>query len=470
MSTLRVLVVDDEAPLADTLARSLTRRGFDAAFVTSGKEAIERATTEPFDVVVTDLKMRPPDGLEVLRQVRQAKPDVAVILMTAYPDTKLAVKAMQEGALDFLTKEDGVDLDELVIRLERVARERAGHAECETLKSEVSALRKLAAPIVGGSQALGDALSLLEKVAPTNSTVLLWGETGTGKDLFARALHALSPRAGGPWVKVNCGALPEQLMESELFGHERGAFTGAVARKIGRFEQASKGTIFLDEVGELTLALQVKLLQVLEEKSFVRVGGSETITVDVRVVAATNRDLAAEVARGAFREDLFFRLNVFPIRLPPLRERPGDVAGLIAYFLARAGAPRDKLTPEAQGTLERYAFPGNVRELEHILERALIIAGADPVTVEHLDLSDRRPRATSFGVPDIPEEGLSLENLERELILKALEKARGNKSQAARLLGLTRRTLYSRMEKHGLRPASGAGEEAEGEDAEGTDE
>ncbi|HKA24782.1 MAG TPA: sigma-54 dependent transcriptional regulator [Candidatus Eisenbacteria bacterium] len=463
---LRVLVVDDEAPLADTLARALARRGFETAFVTSGKEAIERATREPFDVVVTDLKMRPPDGLEVLRQVRKAKPEMQVILMTAYPDTKIAVKAMQEGAYDFLTKEGGVDLDELALRLERVARERAGHAERETLRGEVSALRRMAAPIVGESSALREALLLLEKVAPTSSTVLLWGETGTGKDLFARAVHALSPRAGSPWVKVNCGALPEQLMESELFGHERGAFTGAVARKIGRFEQADKGTIFLDEVGELTLALQVKLLQVLEEKSFVRVGGTETITVDVRVVAATNRDLSAEVAKGSFREDLFFRLNVFPIRLPTLRERPGDVAALIGYFLARAGASPDKLTPEARAALEGYSFPGNVRELEHILERALIIAGSDPVTVGQLDLSDRRPKAQVFGVPDIPDEGLSLETLERELILKALEKAAGNKSQAARLLGLTRRTLYSRMEKHGLRAPSGAGEE----DAEDTDE
>jgi two-component system NtrC family response regulator len=466
VSALRVLVVDDEAPLADTLSRSLARRGFDTAFVTSGKEAIERATREPFDVVVTDLKMRPPDGLEVLRQVRQARPEVAVILMTAYPDTKIAVKAMQEGAYDFLTKADGVDLDELVLRLERVARERAGHAERENLKSEVSALRKIAAPIVGESAALREALTLLEKVAPTGSTVLLWGETGTGKDLFARAVHALSPRASGPWIKVNCGALPEQLMESELFGHERGAFTGAVARKIGRFEQANKGTIFLDEVGELTLALQVKLLQVLEEKSFVRVGGTETITVDVRVVAATNRDLSAEVAKGAFREDLFFRLNVFPIRLPSLRERPGDVLALVGYFLARAGAPPDKLTPEARAALEGYAFPGNVRELEHILERALIIAGSDPVTLQHLDLSDRRPASKTFGVPDIPDDGLSLETLERELILKALEKAAGNKSQAARLLGLTRRTLYSRMEKHGLRQPSGEGEDG----AEGADE
>ena len=468
MSGLRVLVVDDEAPLADTLSRSLRVRGFDTAFVTSGREALERVAKQPFDAVVTDLKMKPPDGLEVLREIRRTRPEIAVILMTAYPDTKLAVRAMQDGAYDFLTKEDGVDLDELALRLERVARERAGHAEREDLKKEVSALRKLAAPIVGQSPALAEALSLLEKVAPTPSTVLLCGETGTGKDLFARAVHALSPRAAGPWIKVNCGALPEQLMESELFGHERGSFTGAVARKIGRFEQAHRGTIFLDEVGELTLALQVKLLQALEEKSFVRVGGSETLTVDARVVAATNRDLAAEVTKGAFREDLFFRLNVFPIRLPALRERPGDVPPLVAHFLARAGAPPDKLTPEAAQALASYAFPGNVRELEHILERALIIAGADPVTAQHFDLSDRRPRAASFSVPEIPPEGLSLETLERELILQALEKAAGNKSRAARLLGLTRRTLYSRMEKHGLRqPSAGEADGDEAEEGEG---
>jgi DNA-binding NtrC family response regulator len=465
----RVLVVDDEAHFADLLARELRDRGYEAQTATSGSAALEAVGKDAFDVVLTDLRMRPPDGLEVLRQVRKSHPQTAVILMTAYADAKTAVLAIRQGAYDFLTKDPDIDLEELTLRLERLAEERAGRAERETLRSEVTALRELAAPIVGQSPSLREAIELLQKVAPTPSTVLLGGETGTGKDLFARALHALSPRASGPWVKVNCGALPENLLESELFGHERGAFTGAVARKLGRFELAQRGTLFLDEVGELTLALQVKLLQALEDKTFVRVGGNESLTADVRIVAATNRDLAAEVRQGGFREDLFFRLNVFPIRLPPLRERPGDIGPLLDHFLAQAGAPADKLAPEARRALESYSFPGNVRELEHILERALIIAGPDPITPAHLDFVGQTRSAVAFTVPDIPPEGLSLEDLERELILQALAKAKGNKSRAARLLGLTRRTLYSRMEKHGLRTATGSEDEG-AESTEGTEE
>ena len=468
---LRILVVDDEARHADLLARELRDRGYEAVTSASGREAIERAAREPFDAVVTDLRMPPPDGLEVLRALRRERPQTAVILMTAYADARTAVQAMREGAYDFLAKDPAPDPDEVALRLERLAGERAERAEREQLRGEVSALRRLAFAVVGESPALAHAVGLAEKVAPTPSTVLLTGETGTGKDLFARAIHALSPRAAGPWVKVNCGALPEPLLESELFGHERGAFTGAVARKLGRFELAHGGTLFLDEVGELSLALQVKLLQVIEEKAFVRVGGRETLTADVRVVAATNRDLEDAVRAGAFRQDLFFRLNVFPVRLPPLRERAGDVGRLADFFLSRAGLPPDKLSPAARQALEGYAFPGNVRELEHLLERALILAGPDPVGPEMLGLrGPGRGVAPAVALPEIPAEGLSLEELERGLILQALEKARGNKSRAARLLGLTRRTLYSRLEKHGLR-APGEGAEAGAEipdaDAEG---
>jgi DNA-binding NtrC family response regulator len=449
---LRVLVVDAEARTADLLARELRDRGYEAVTASSGRQALELAAREIFDAVVTDLRMPPPDGLEVLRELRRQRPQTAVILMTAYADARTAVQAMREGAYDFLAKDPAPDPDEVALRLERLAEERAARAEREQLRGEVSALRRQAFAVVGESPALAHAVSLIEKVAPTPSTVLLTGETGTGKDLFARAIHTLSPRASGPWVKVNCGALSEPLLESELFGHERGSFTGAVARKLGRFELAHGGTLFLDEVGELPLALQVKLLQVIEEKAFVRVGGRETLTADARIVAATNRDLEEEVKNGAFRPDLFFRLNVFPVRLPPLRERPGDVLRLADFFLSRAGSPPDKLSPAARRALEEYGFPGNVRELEHVLERALILAGADPVGPEMLELRGPRRTPAPAPLPEIPEEGLSLEELERGLILQALEKARGNKSRAARLLGLTRRTLYSRLEKHGLRP------------------
>jgi len=291
--------------------------------------------------------------------------------------------------------------------------------------------------------------------------VLLRGESGTGKDLFARTLHALSKRAGGPWIKVNCGALPEALLESELFGHEKGAFTGAVRQKAGRFEDAHGGTLFLDEIGEMPLSLQVKLLQAIEEKTFTRVGGNRPLTVDARIIAATNRPLEDMVKARTFREDLFFRLNVFPIVLPPLRERPGDVRRLVEHVLRRHGAPPDKLTAAALRALEGYAFPGNVRELEHTIERALILAGADDVTTAHLSFAaGSGGEAEPSWVPRIPPEGLSLEALEKELILQALERAAGNKSAAARLLGLTRRTLYSRMEKHGLR-TPGEGEDGD---------
>jgi len=275
----------------------------------------------------------------------------------------------------------------------------------------------------------------------------------------------LSRRAGGPWVKVNCGALPEALLESELFGHEKGAFTGAIRQKAGRFEDAHKGTIFLDEIGEVPPSLQVKLLQVIEEKTFTRVGGNAPVSVDARIVAATNRPLEDMVRERAFREDLFFRLNVFPITLPPLRERPGDVSRLAAHFLRKQGASADKLTPDAARSLAAYAFPGNVRELENTLERALILAGADLIEPEHLSFARPDQVRENAWVPEIPEDGLSLEALERELIVRSLERAHGNKSRAARLLGLTRRTLYSRMEKHGLR-RPGEGGEDEADDAE----
>jgi len=469
---MRILVVDDEARVGDLLRRDLTDRGHEVEAVTSSQAALGRLKEQPYELVITDLRMAPPDGLELLAQVKQKWPQVEVLLMTAYGDESTAVRAMRAGAYDYLKKDPQVDPEEIQLRIERLAASRSSRLECERLAGEVEVLKTGAATIVGRSEGLAHALELARKVAPTDSTVLIRGESGTGKDLFARAIHFGSKRAAGPWVKVNCGALPENLLESELFGHEKGAFTGAIAKKIGRFEQAHGGTIFLDEIGELSPALQVKLLQVLEEKAFVRVGGNETVHADVRIVAATNKNLEQAVAEGQFREDLFYRLHIFPITLPALRERRADIVPLVHFFLARAGAPPDKVTPEGYAAIERYSFPGNVRELQHVIERALIIAGSEAVTAEELIFQPVRrltgeSHASSgafleggFAVPEIPEGGLSLEALERALIVAALEKAAGNKSRAARLLGLTRRTLYSRMEKHGLRTAGDDGEDA----------
>jgi DNA-binding NtrC family response regulator len=467
---MRVLVVDDEIRNAELTALALQDAGHEAEFVNGGQKALDRLAKGPFDAVVTDLRMAPPDGLALLEQVRARWPGVTVVLMTAFASLATARQALKLGAYDYVDKE-GEFREELRAILERAARERRLEADNLNLRGTVDSLTRGLATIVGDSPGVRQAVELARKVAPTDSTVLLRGESGTGKDLFARALHFSSRRAAGPWVKVNCGALPEPLLESELFGHEKGAFTGAVRQKHGRFEDAGHGTLFLDEIGELPVSLQVKLLQVLEEKTFTRVGGNQPVTVDVRILAATNRNLEEMVREREFREDLFFRLNVFPITLPPLREHPGDIAGLVEFFLRRHGAAAGKVTPAALRALERHPFPGNVRELEHALERAMILAGSDPIEPEHLPFGHgaggtaaaSAPGGSPAWVPEIPAEGLSLEVLERELILKALERARGNKSQAARLLGLTRRTLYSRMERHGLR-TPGEGEEP-GEDA-----
>jgi DNA-binding NtrC family response regulator len=454
--SVRVLVVDDEIRNAELTALELRDGGHDVEFVNGGDAALKAMETAPFDAIVTDLRMKPPDGLALLERVRQRWPATAVVLMTAYASMETARRALRSGAYDYVDKE-GDFREELKSILARAARERALTAANRQLESTVDSLTRGLATIVGDSVATRRAVDLAKKVAATDSTVLLRGESGSGKDLFARAIHFSSRRAAGPWVKVNCVALPEHLLESELFGHEKGSFTGATRQKPGRFEDANRGTIFLDEIGELPMSLQVKLLQVIEEKTFTRVGGNQPLTVDVRIIAATNRDLEEMARARLFREDLFFRLNVFPVRLPALRERPGDVPGLVEYFLRQHGASADKLSAAAMHALERYAWPGNVRELENTLERALILAGSDSIDVEHLSFA--RPEmmlgAEAAGgaswVPRIPPEGLVLEVLERELILQALEMARGNKSQAARLLGLTRRTLYSRMERHGLR-------------------
>jgi DNA-binding NtrC family response regulator len=454
---MKVIVVDDERKMGVILKGALEDDGHSVTTFEAGKDALAAFSDAPFDLLITDLKMAPPDGLALLEAARRVRPEMAVILMTAYATAQTAVQAMKAGAVDYLVKP--FELDELRLRVGKIETERRLGENVRLLERENALLRKETGSVlrlgsmIGKSPAVRGVFELAEKVAATDATVLVRGESGTGKSLLARAVHEASPRAAGPFVTVNCGALPESLLESELFGHEKGAFTGAVAAKRGRFATAEGGTIFLDEIGETSPALQVKLLHVLEDKEYYPVGSETPSAADVRLIAATNRDLEEAIADGDFREDLFYRLNVFPIAIPPLRARREDIPLLLDHFLSRFGREAADLGADARAALLDYAFPGNVRELENMVERAAILAGNETITRAHFPGLDRRPRVGSgpdLAVPEIPEEGLSLTRLEKELILKALEKAGGNKTQAAKLLGLTRRTLYSRLERHGL--------------------
>ena len=451
---MNVLVVDDEQKMGVILKGALEDDGHTVTAYEKSTDAQKAFETERFDLMITDLKMAPPDGLELLRRAGESRPRMAVILMTAYATAQTAVEAMKAGAYDYIIKP--FELDELRLRVRKLENERrlgenvrVLERENELLKTQVGSHLRLG-NMIGKSSVTQDMLELAEKVAGTDATVLIWGESGTGKSLLARALHAASPRANAPLITVNCGALPESLLESELFGHEKGAFTGAVAKKKGRFLAADQGTLFLDEIGEMSPPLQVKLLHVLEEKEFYPVGSEVPVSVDVRVIAATNRDLEEAIAEGEFREDLYYRLNVFPIAVPPLRARQEDISLLLDHFLSRFGRSSVDLSSGARAALLGYPFHGNVRELENMIERAAILAGKENIEEVHFPSLQTNKNLTSTAVPEIPDDGLSLAALEKELILRALQKAGGNKTQAARLLGLTRRTLYSRMERHGL--------------------
>jgi DNA-binding NtrC family response regulator len=457
---MKILLVDDERKMGVILKGALEEEGHAVLTLEKSNDALARMKNEAYDLLITDLRMAPPDGLELLRQGRALQPDMAVILMTAYATAQTAVEAMKSGAYDYLIKP--FELDEIRLRVKKLGQERDLRENVRLLRRENEVLRReVGSParlgsLLGKSAIMRDVLDLAEKVAATDATVLLRGESGTGKSLLARGIHDASARCDCPFVIVNCGALPESLLESELFGHEKGAFTGAVATKRGRFVGAEGGTILLDEIGDMSAALQVKLLHVLEDKEFYAVGSDKPTLVNVRVIAATNRNLEEAMGEGQFREDLFYRLNVFPIPVPPLRSRREDLPMLLEHFLSRFGHTFADLTSRARESLFAYSFPGNVRELENMVERAAILAGPGAIDRQHFPAlreqtqvaapSDRPP------VLRIPEEGLSLVALEKELIQQALEVAGGNKSQAARLLGLTRRTLYSRLERHGLAP------------------
>ena len=449
----RILVVDDELRMAGLIRRELEDNGHVVSTAGDGESALSKMEEAEFDLVLTDLRMPGLDGLTLLTRIRERSPQTEVVLMTAYASAQTAVQAMKDGAFDYLIKP--FEMDELLIMVERIGERRRLRLENQQLRRDISGTRQI---IAGTSEAMKTVMDLVDKVAGQDATVLIQGESGTGKELVVRTIHDGSPRSGGPLVAVNCAAIPETLIESELFGHERGAFTGADGRRLGRFELAAAGTLFLDEVSELTPQAQAKLLRALQERMIERLGGTESIRIDVRVIAATNRNLQEQVAAGAFREDLFYRLNVFPITVPPLRDRREDVPELVEHFLAQPGRGNE-LSEDALRLLMSYRWPGNVRELENVIERAVILAGPGQlITGEHLaDLGgDRSPVSgqdsgaisDAGGLVTIPEEGVNLEELEKQHILEALRKAGGNKSRAARLLHMSRRRLYSRMDHH----------------------
>jgi DNA-binding NtrC family response regulator len=445
----RILVADDEPKLGSVLAEALELDGHEAVRVGGGREALALLEAGGFDVVVTDLRMPGVDGLAVLRAARALPAPPEVVLMTAHATAESAVAAMKAGAVDYLVKPFAVD--ELRLRVRRLAAQRDAERKSDRL------LARLTPDLVAESPAMKEALGAAQRVAATDATVLLLGESGTGKTQLGRYIHYRSRRAAAPLVEVHSASLPETLLESELFGHEKGAFTGATERKAGHLASADGGTVFLDEIGEVSPAMQVKLLRFLQDREFVAVGSTEVRRVDVRVIAATNLDLGQAVREGRFREDLFYRLNVFAIHVPPLRERRDDIAPLALRFLALRGLPPEKLGPEARDRLRELPWPGNVRELENTLERALILAGEREIRPP--DVSTPATLRGRSRAADVLVEGFDLDAFERELILAAIERAGGNKAAAARLLGITRRRLYSRLEALGGRDEGGAAEE-----------
>jgi len=445
----RVLIIDDEPLMRMSISDALKEDGYEVMSTASGREGVQLAKDGSFDVVITDLRLPDLDGIEVLKSCKKASPETMVVLITAYGAVETAVEAMKYGAYDYVTKP--FRMEELLLMIRRMVRLRDLEQENILLKEQVEGRYNFSG-IVGKSEKMEEIFEKIRMIAQTDSTVLILGESGTGKELVANAIHYNSARKSEPFIKVSCAALPETLLEAELFGYEKGAFTGAVKQKKGRFELADRGTIFLDEIGELSPVIQVKLLRVLQEKEFDRLGGAGTISVDLRIICATQRDLRKEVARGAFREDLFYRLNVVPLVLPPLRERKGDIMLLADHFLKYYAAQyRKNITGFSAGAMEllmRHPFPGNVRELEHAVERAVVMGRHDEVVPADL------PEEIGGGVDERLEaiqnvqghERLTkaMREFERQYIMRVLEEANGNKTLAAKLLGVSRKTLWEK--------------------------
>jgi two-component system response regulator AtoC len=449
---MRILVVDDEPGLRQTVSRILASEGYDTLTAAHGEEALAALAEDDADIVLCDLRMPKMSGLDFIDAYAAGNGRALVIAMSAYGDAETAIAAMQRGAYDYIQKP--FRAEEVILCVRKAAEREKLRARVKRLEEELQAIRGF--EIVGHSPAFRAAMDVARKVARHPSTVLITGESGTGKELIARLIHQSSPRADHAFVAVNCGAIPDTLLESELFGHVRGSFTGASTDKPGLFEEAENGTLFLDEIGELPLPLQVKLLRVLQEGEVRRVGANSSRKVDVRVVAATNRDLAADASAGRFREDLYYRVNVVGVRLPPLRERREDIPELAHHFVRRHGARLGFQTAsiDAAGMrlLAEHSWPGNVRELENVIERALVLSGGEPIGVEHLtDLvhRPRRPAEASSAEGDLSVKRRT-EELERRLIMRALERTRGNRTRAARLLDLSHRALLYKIRDYGL--------------------
>jgi two-component system response regulator HydG len=448
----RILVVDDEANARNALAEILKEEGYSVETAADGFKALARVAEFDPDVVLSDLKMPGMDGVELLRKLREQDAEFAVVLMTAFGAVETAVSAMREGAADYLTKP--LNTEELLVVMERALERRRLRRETERLKSQLNERYRFE-NIIGSSPEMQQVFKSIAQVAPSRASVLLSGESGTGKELVAAAIHHRSPRGSGPFVRLHCAALAETLLESELFGHERGAYTGADRRREGRFEQADGGTLFLDEIGEISPSTQVKLLRVLQEREFERVGSNQTLHVDVRVIAATNRDLKRMAEEGRFREDLYYRLNVINIHLPPLRKRSADIAALALHFLRRYAAENakevDQFSDEALSQLVNYHWPGNVRELENVVERAVVLADGGMIDARHLP-PELAVAARNTGVPVIP--GASMGDIERFAILKTLEAQGGSTSKAAEVLGISVRKIQYKLQEYGASPKS----------------
>ncbi len=444
-----ILITDDDTAHRTMLKANLAGSGYSLLEASDGDEVLPLLGRQQVDLILLDIKMERMDGLATLSALAEAGYEIPVIVITAFSSVESAVEAMRRGAFDYVAKP--IDIDELNLTIEKALRFRQLHEENAQLKERLQE-RFSFGNIIGKSPVMQEMFSTLSLVAPSDATVLLTGESGTGKELVANGLHEHSKRSQGPFIKVNCAALHENLLESELFGHEKGAFTGAGGRRKGRFELAHRGTLFLDEIGDMSLQTQAKILRVLQEREFERLGGSTTISADVRLIAATHRDLSAMVKAGDFRQDLFFRLSVVPIELPPLRERTGDIPELANFFLNKYVSQNNRdikgFHPEVMNCFIRYPWPGNIRELENMVERAVILCVGEMITVRELP-QNLLPEGSRMPLPG-PDAGLTLRDMERELIRATLDQTGGNRSKTAKILGVARQTLLNKIREYGL--------------------